>query len=60
MFLVCRQINEMKQEEYQKKIALKIMLLDVGNHTSSVSAYIRIQVTDISVKCNMIIVGHFK
>lgn len=50
----------MKQEEYQKKIALKIMLLDVGNHTSSVSAYIRIQVTDISVKCNMIIVGHFK
>ncbi|XP_033905879.3 rho GTPase-activating protein 20-like [Acipenser ruthenus] len=29
------QINEMKQEEYQKEIALKIMLLDVGNHTSS-------------------------
>ncbi|XP_041076664.1 rho GTPase-activating protein 20-like isoform X2 [Polyodon spathula] len=29
------QINKMKQDEYQEKIALKIILLDVGSHTSS-------------------------
>ncbi|XP_015206970.1 rho GTPase-activating protein 20 isoform X2 [Lepisosteus oculatus] len=29
------QINEMKQDEYPKKIAMKIMLLDVGNCTST-------------------------
>ncbi|MBN3301388.1 RHG20 protein, partial [Amia calva] len=34
------QISEMKREEYPKKIAMKLMLLDVGNCTSTTTVHV--------------------